>query len=186
MEEEIQKALQTLQAGQLLLYPTDTVWGIGCDATNPEAVNKVYGLKRRAESKALICLVSDFEMLKTYIPEIPEQVFDVLKTQNKPTTIIYNHPIGLAKNLISSDDTVAIRIGNTPFCQGLIKAFGKPIVSTSANISGEPTAKSFAQISAEIVKGVDYVVNLQRETVNTKPSTIIKIEADGSLTLIRE
>lgn len=186
LEEELKKALDILVKGDLLLYPTDTVWGIGCDATNPEAVNKVYQLKQRAESKALICLVSDFEMIKTYIPEIPTQVKAILNAKHTPTTIIYNQPHGLAKNLISSDNTVAMRIGHTPFCQGLIKAFGKPIVSTSANISGQATAKSFAQISPEIVKGVDYVVNLQRETVNTKPSTIIKVEADGSLTIIRE
>lgn len=187
IEKEIQNALETLKSGGLLLYPTDTVWGVGCDATNAQAVEKIYHLKKRAESKALICLVNNFKMLKTYVKEVPKQIPAVLAKSKKPTTVIYNAPKGLAKNMIAQDNTLAIRICRDEFCQELIKIFGKPIVSTSANISGENTPKNFTQIHQDIIKGVDYIVNSRRENaVNSAPSTIIKLKKDGHIEMIRE
>lgn len=177
--------LKTLNENGLILYPTDTVWGIGCDATNPEAVKKVYALKNRHDSKALVCLVADIDMLKSYIKSVPEFAIDTILSATKPTTIIYNNPIGFADNLIASDHTIAIRIPKNDFCIELIKSFKKPIVSTSANISGAITPKCFEEISDHILKGVDYVVNLQNEKKNAKPSSIIKLEKDGSVTIIR-
>ncbi|HLS29500.1 MAG TPA: L-threonylcarbamoyladenylate synthase [Flavobacteriaceae bacterium] len=185
MKKEVDNALKILQEGGLLLYPTDTVWGIGCDATNPQAVKNLYALKKRDESKAMVCLVSDFEMVKQYVGETPENIQDVLKKQHRPTTVIYNNPKNVAKNLLANNDTVAIRICDSTFCRKLIKAFGKPIVSTSANISGENSPKTFSQITEEIKKGVDYVVNLQLEAVNIKPSMIIKPEINGEIKIIR-
>ncbi len=186
MQTEIAHALATLKAGNLLLYPTDTVWGIGCDASNAAAVEKVYRLKNRPGNKALICLVSDFDMLKHHVQNIPDAVVKIIHTSTRPTTIVYEHPVGIAKNLIGVDHSLAIRICHNPFCQKLIREFGAPIVSTSANISGRPNPKNFAQISPEIIKGVDYVVNLQREKEDAAPSRILKVETDGTITIIRE
>lgn len=185
MKKEVKNALKILREGGLLLYPTDTVWGIGCDATNPQAVENLYTLKKRQEAKAMVCLVSDFEMVKNYVGEIPENINSVLKKQHRPTTVIYNYPKNVAENLLANNDTVAIRICDSTFCKKLIKAFGKPIVSTSANISGENSPKTFSQITEEIKKGVDYIVNLQLEAVNVKPSMIIKPEKNGDITIIR-
>ncbi|MEM6516486.1 MAG: L-threonylcarbamoyladenylate synthase [Bacteroidota bacterium] len=186
MDEAIKKSLEILNSGGLLLYPTDTVWGIGCDASNENAVRKIYELKKRDDSKALVCLVNGLTMLKDYIPEVSDNVLEVLKHSEKPTTVIYNNPVGMAQNLIASDNTIAIRIAIHEFCEKLIAEFGKPIVSTSANISGEATPKSFTEISKPILKGVDYIVNLQKEKIATKASTIIRVEVDGNITIIRE
>ncbi len=177
------KCKEILNNKQTILYPTDTVWGIGCDATSEKAVQEIYRLKQRNESKALIILVSSIDMLKNYV-EVSEKVIEILKNVKKPTTIIYKNPKGLAKNLINSEDnTVAIRVVNDKFCNELIEKFGKPIVSTSANISGRPTPKSFSEIENEILTGVDYVVNLQTDEIRTKSSTILKIEDDKVLIL---
>jgi len=186
MEKEIIRALATLQQGGLLLYPTDTVWGIGCDATNAEAVKAIYALKRRAESKALICLVADEAMLKQHVKAVPENALTIVNNSDRPTTVIYNQPRGVAENLVATDNTLAIRICLAEFSQALIRRLGKPIVSTSANISGAPTPKSFDQISDEIVKGVDYVVNLQRKMINSRPSRILQISPDDQINIIRE
>ncbi|MCX2678544.1 L-threonylcarbamoyladenylate synthase [Galbibacter sp. EGI 63066] len=186
MHSEIKKAITTLNQGGLILYPTDTVWGIGCDATNAEAVKKVYELKKRSDSKALICLVSDLRMLQKYVYEIPEAAYDIIELANKPTTIIYDRPINIAPNLIADDDSLAIRVASDEFCQKLIRQFKRPLVSTSANISGQPTPKSFSEINEEIFKGVDYVVNLQREKISSRPSSIIKIGEGGLVKIIRK
>lgn len=186
MHSEIQQTIAVLNKGGLILYPTDTVWGIGCDATNEAAVKKVYELKRRADNKALICLVSDTRMLQRYVYEIPEAAYDIIELSNKPTTIIYDRPMNLATNLVADDNTIAIRVASDEFCQKLIRKFKRPLVSTSANISGNPTPKSFAEISSEILKGVDYVVNLQLEKKNTQPSSIIKIGNDAVVKIIRK
>lgn len=186
MHEEIQMAVETLQKGGLIVYPTDTVWGIGCDATNSEAVKKVYALKNREDSKALICLVSDIRMLQKHIFEIPEVAYDIIDLSTKPTTIIYDKPHGIAPNLIAEDNTLAIRVASDEFCQKLIRQFKQPIVSTSANISGEPTPKSFLEIAPEILKGVDYVVNLHRDKRCEKPSSIIKLSTNGEVKIIRK
>lgn len=183
---EIKNALETLKRGGLILYPTDTVWGIGCDATNAEAIEKVYALKRRQESKALICLVSDYKMLNQFVEDVPEVAYDILKYARKPTTIIYDDPIRVAENLIAPDNSLAIRVSKDKFSNELVKRFRKPVVSTSANISGEKTPESFDQISPEILKGVDYVVNLQRSKKSSKPSAIIKLSNDGKVKVIRK
>ncbi|HSP12561.1 MAG TPA: L-threonylcarbamoyladenylate synthase, partial [Salegentibacter sp.] len=183
---EMQNCMETLKRGGLILYPTDTVWGIGCDATNADAVDKVYALKKRNESQALICLVSDYKMLNQFVEDVPEVAYDILKYAIKPTTIIYDDPIRVAENLIADDNSLAIRVSKDKFSNELVKRFRKPIVSTSANISGEKTPQSYAEISPEILKGVDYVVNLQRSKQSGKPSAIIKLTNDGKVTVIRK
>lgn len=176
---------EELIKSKTILYPTDTVWGLGCDATNEEAVKKIYKLKNREESKSLIILVDSIEMLQNHVENIPKKALEILKKAEKPTTIIYNNPKGLAANTIASDNTIAIRIPKDEFCIQLIKGFGKPIVSTSANVSGEPTPKSFSEISKAILKNVDYVVDLHQEKISEKSSTILKIEGDDVI-VIRE
>lgn len=185
MTEEINKAIEVLSAGGLILYPTDTVWGIGCDATNEEAVKKIYELKQRVDSKALICLVANDGMLERYISKVPDLAYDIMDISTKPTTIIYDNPRDIAKNLVASDNTLAIRVASDKFCQYLINKFKKPLVSTSANISGAVTPKNFSQISAPILKGVDYVVNLHQDNQNGSPSAIIKLGNDSTVKVIR-
>ncbi|CAL2102938.1 Sua5 YciO YrdC YwlC family protein [Tenacibaculum sp. 190130A14a] len=181
----LQEIVDKLKEGKTILYPTDTVWGLGCDATNEDAVKKIYTIKNRAESKSLIILVSSISMLKEFVEEIPEKAIRILKSATKPTTIIYQNPKGLAVNTIASDNTIAIRIPDSEFCVQMIESFGKPVVSTSANISGEPTPKSFSEMSNAILNSVDYVVNLQQDKVNEKSSTILKIDGDDII-VIRE
>ena len=185
MQQEIKKCLEVLNNGGLILYPTDTVWGIGCDATNPEAVQKVYQLKQREDSKSMICLAVDNRMLKNYIKEIPRAAIDIIEIVNRPTTIIYDGAQNLAENLIADDGSIAFRIPDDDFLYWLLRKFNKPIVSTSANISGEPTPNSFKEISPLILKGVDYVVNLHRDKVCKKPSSIIKLSNNGEVKVIR-
>ncbi|TVZ17215.1 L-threonylcarbamoyladenylate synthase [Maribacter sp. MAR_2009_72] len=186
MTEEINKCIEVLENGGLILYPTDTVWGIGCDATNAEAVKKVYALKVRDDSKALICLVANDAMLEKHVEKVPELAYDIIDLATKPTTIIYDRPRGVAKNLIAPDNTLAIRVATDKFCQYLIGKFKRPIVSTSANISGHPTPKSFQNIEEAILKGVDYVVNLHREKQNSSSSSIIRLSNDNTVKIIRE
>lgn len=186
MKEEIYNALEVLKRGGIILYPTDTVWGIGCDATNADAIDKIFALKQREEQKAMICLVSDFKMLEQYVENVPEAAYDILKYANKPTTIIYDQPIRVADNLVSVDNTLGIRVTKDLFCEKLIRKFRKPIVSTSANISGQKTPTSFNEINPEILEKVDYVVNLQQTNKNGKPSSIIKLGNDGKVAIIRK
>lgn len=186
MQEEINKAISVLENGGLILYPTDTVWGIGCDATNQQAVEKVYKLKERADSKALICLVGNDAMLERHVTEVPEVAYDIMDLSTKPTTIVYDHPKGVAKNLIADDNTLAIRVASDKFCQYLINKFKKPLVSTSANISGQPAPKQFSEIDEAVLKGVDYVVNLHQDKIANVPSAIIKLGIDGIVKVIRE
>lgn len=185
MNEEIEKTLAQLQLGNTILYPTDTVWGLGCDATNPAAVQKIYDVKNREESKALICLVTDTRMLERFIEEVPEIAYDLLEAVDKPTTIIYDNPVGIAKNLVAADNTLAIRIPDDEFCQKLLRKFKRPIVSTSANMSGQPTPKSFDEISNEVKNRVDYIVNLKDDKKAAKPSTIIQLRSNGEIKIIR-
>jgi L-threonylcarbamoyladenylate synthase len=185
LTEEIHSALPILINQKTLLYPTDTVWGIGCDATSEEAVAKVFEIKQRSESKSLVILVDSFEMLQKYIPKVSKAVIELLSKTTNPTTIIYENPVGLAKNVVGADNTVAIRIVQNEFCRELIHLFGKPIVSTSANISGNPTPKSFDEIEKSILDSVDYVVNLQQDEVNEKSSTILKVNEKGEITVLR-
>ena len=183
--EIVNKSIEVLKEGKTLLYPTDTIWGIGCDATSQEAVSKVFEIKKRSESKSLVILVDSIEMLKKYIPTVSKAVLEILANPKTPTTIIYDNPVGLAKNVVASDNTVAIRIVQHEFCKQLIHQFRKPIVSTSANISDNPTPKSFKEIEQSILDSVDYVVNLQREEVNEKSSTILKISENGEIIVLR-
>lgn len=183
---DIEACLEKLQQGCLILYPTDTVWGIGCDATNPDAVARIYELKRRSDSKAMIVLVGDERDILQYVSQPELQIFDYIKGVNKPTTVIYEGAVGLAENLVADDGSVAIRICEEPFCKHLIKRFRKPIVSTSANISGYPSPQTFKEIEQVIIEGVDYVVNYrQDDTEYRKPSSIVKWQKDGSLSIIR-
>lgn len=186
MIQEINKVISVLQDGGLILYPTDTVWGIGCDATNEKAVQKIYALKQREDSKALICLVANDFMLEKHITKVPEAAYDLIDLATKPITIIYDQPKGIAKNLVADDNTLGIRVASDQFCQYLMNKFKKPIVSTSANIAGQPTPKSFSEISNTILKGVDYVVNLEHKNRTNTPSTIIKLGNDGTVKVIRE
>lgn len=186
MKNEIDNALTVLKKGGLILYPTDTVWGIGCDATNPEAVERVFKLKNRSDKKSLICLVNDFKMLNEYVEDVPEVAYDILKYAAKPTTIIYDDPIRIAENLIAEDNSLAIRVTKDVFCKKLIQILRKPLVSTSANLSGSPTPQSYDEIDPLILEGVDYIVNLHRSKKSGKPSAIIKLRNDGSVTVIRK
>lgn len=184
-ETDIEKCLQVLKNGGLILYPTDTVWGIGCDATNEKAVERVYALKKRPDEKAMIVLVADEREVLQYVASPDLQVFDYLQETKKPTTVIYHGAIGLADNLVAQDGSIAIRICNEEFCRHLIKRFRKPVVSTSANISGKPTAKIFTDIEDEIKDGVDYVVNYRQDDKTiAAPSSVIKWD-NGKLEVLR-
>lgn len=184
-EKDIEACLQVLRNGGLILYPTDTVWGIGCDATNEAAVQKVYALKQRPDEKAMIVLVAEENDVLKHVASVDLALFDYLQEHPKPTTVIYDAAIGFADNLVAEDGSIAIRICNEPFCRQLIKRFRKPVVSTSANISGLSPAKIFAEISEEIKSGVDYVVSYRQEdAAPAAPSSIIKWD-NGVLQVIR-
>ena len=183
---ELNNTVKILKQGGLILYPTDTVWGLGCDATNFSAVEKLFKLKNREDQKTMICLVSDFKMLNYYVEEILEAAYSVLEYASTPTTIIYDKPLRVTENLIAADNTLAIRMVKEGFCADLLKRFKKPIVSTSANISGNPTPNSFQEIEDYILKGVDYVVNLERTNKSSKPSSIIKLSNNGEVKVIRK
>lgn len=185
MQKELKNCIEHLKNGGLILYPTDTVWGIGCDANNEEAVKKIYQLKQRKDSKALICLVADDRMLKKYVAEVPEAALEIIDITETPTTIIYDQAKNLAANLIAADNSIAIRIPDDEFCYQLSRKMNGAIVSTSANISGDPTPKSFSEIHPSILKGVDYIVNLQQNKKTSKSSAIIKISNNGEVKIIR-
>ena len=176
-EQEMTEALQVLRSGGIILYPTDTVWGIGCDATNEEAVQKIFTLKRREDSKSMIVLVGDERDILYYTASPDLSVFDFIQEQQKPTTVIFEQALHLPNNLVAADGSIAIRIVQDEFCRHLVKRLKKPIVSTSANISGEPTPKIFSEISNAIKQGVDYVVKWRQDDVTPSlPSQIIKWE----------
>ena len=180
----MEEIVKMLEAGRLLLSPTDTIWGILCDATNPEAVRKVYNLKKRPDSKAMVCMVSNIWMLKKYIHDLPQKL-DQYINDKRPTTVIYNNPKGIAQNAIAQENTIAIRIVNHHFCTPLINAFGKPLISSSANISGSPYPQKFSDIAKEILLGVDHIIEIDKDIVNPQPSRIIKIETTGEISLLR-
>lgn len=185
-ENDLKLADQTLKQGGLILYPTDTIWGIGCDATSAEAVNKVYALKQRQDNKALVVLLASEKDIYKYITEPPPDIFNYLENEKGPLTVIYDGATGVADNLKAADGSVAIRIVKDDFCKMLIKKFGRPVVSTSANISGMRSAENFNDIVSEIKTGVDYIVqHRQNEIKNQKPSKIIKWNRDGTITTIR-
>ncbi len=186
LNTEVHNAFEVIQNGGIILYPTDTVWGIGCDATNPEAIAKIYALKQREESKSMICLMNGEKMMYNVFKNIPAVAWEILDLSEKPTTLILDNPRNVASNIIAEDKTLGIRIVKEPFCFKLMERMKRPLVSTSANLSGMFTPKSFKEISPEIIKGVDYVVNLHRDKICDKPSTIIKLTNDSQVKIIRK
>lgn len=181
---EIETAITFLKKGKLILYPTDTVWGIGCDATSSKAIENLYNLKKRDEGKAMICLVNDYQMLKSYIPKISISQLSYLNSKI-PTTVIFENSKGISEKALGENKSIAMRIPKHNFCNKLITKFGKPIISTSANISNKQSPLNFHQIENEILDGVDYVVNLEKETVTKKTSRIIKVDSFGEISVIR-
>lgn len=186
MEEDIKQCIQVLRDGGIILYPTDTIWGIGCDATNAEAVKKIYKLKQRADNKALIVLLDSVQHLDHYVIDVPEMAKELLDVAVKPLTIIYEGAFNVAKELLGENDSVGIRIPHEEFSQQLCERFGKPIVSTSANVSGQPAPLTFAEIGDDIKQAVDYVVKYrQDETASHQASNIILLRSDGTFKIIR-
>ncbi len=184
--KEIQAAEEELLIGNVILYPTDTVWGLGCDAENAKAVRKICKLKERPESKTMIVLVADLEMLRRYVKTVPAEFEQLLAQQERPTTYVLYEAHNLPSEVISEDGTVAIRITNDTFCHKLIRQVGRPLISTSANLSNQPTAASFQDVSASIKERVDHIVRWrQDEVINAQPSRIIRIEPDGNQTVLR-
>jgi len=187
MKEDIEKSLSILKKGGTLLYPTDTVWGIGCDATNTNAVKKIIKIKRRTDKKNMIIIIHDISKLSQYVEDIPETTWDLIGEFDTPTTVIYPKAKNIVKNLAAKDGSIAIRIIQNPFCKELLAAFGKPIVSSSANISGEKTPLSFSEISNEIKNNVDYIVKHRQDMLEQlKSSTLIKLKKDGQYEIIRD
>lgn len=187
MDTDLYQALDTLKSGGIILYPTDTVWGIGCDATNPQAVSRIYQLKRRSDSKSMIVLVDQPGRIPSYVDEVPEVAWELIELAEKPLTIIYQGAKNLAPNLIAPDGSIGIRVVRHDFCQKLILRFGKPIVSTSANISGKPFSENFNEIDREIKLGVDFIVpETYDHPVSDKPSAIIALGKGGLVRIIRE
>lgn len=186
-KEDIEKACEVMFNGGIILYPTDTIWGIGCDATNPEAVKRVYKIKKRIDSKALITLVDSPAKVNAYVQDMPEIAWDLIEFATKPLTIIYDKARNLAENLLAEDGSAGIRVTNEPFSKDLCMRFKKPIVSTSANISGEPSPQNFSEVSQEIISAVDYIIKYrQDEKAKAAPSSIIKLGNKGEVKIIRQ
>ena len=186
-KEDIKNAIDAMRKGGIILYPTDTVWGIGCDATNAEAVAKVYKIKQRDDSKALICLADSVDRVQRYVRDVPSVAWDLMERADKPTTVILDGAVNLAPNLIAEDGSIGMRITNEEFSKELCYRFQKPIVSTSVNISGEPAAQNYCDIAPEILEAADYVCWTRRQEHKPhKPSSIVKIGRDGQVTIIRK
>jgi|SRR5690554_829342 len=186
ISKEVHQAFEVIKNGGIILYPTDTVWGIGCDATNEEAVKKIYNLKKRTEDKSMIILVNSDRLLYQVFSNIPPVAFDILDCAEKPTTLVLDNPKNIAKNLISGDNSLGIRIVTEPFVFKLIERMKRPLVSTSANISGDATPTRFSEISPEIVSGVDYVVQVNHHKVCKNSSTVIKLTNDAQVKILRK
>jgi L-threonylcarbamoyladenylate synthase len=186
-EHEMQQALAVLRQGGIILYPTDTIWGLGCDATNTDAVERIFKLKQREESKSMILLLDSEDKLMKYVKEVPEQAWNLIEFSTRPLTIIYDRAVNVSERVLAPDGSLGIRITKDPFCRQLIYKLNKPLVSTSANISGAVAPSSFHDISDEVLNGVDYVVNLrQNESDNNKPSVILKLNSKGHIQIIRK
>ncbi|HEC43356.1 MAG TPA: threonylcarbamoyl-AMP synthase [Bacteroides sp.] len=188
MREEIKRCLEVLRKGGSILYPTDTIWGIGCDATNPEAVAKVYNIKKRVDSKAMLVLVDSVDMIYNYVNEVPEMALEILNLQHEsPMTIIYPTAIGLAENLVADDGSIGIRVTSEPFSKELIRAFRKPIVSSSANIASQAAPAKFSEISDEIRSAADYIAGWKQDDgKKRKPSAVLKVSINGEVEVIRQ
>ncbi|WP_294609893.1 L-threonylcarbamoyladenylate synthase [uncultured Bacteroides sp.] len=187
MIEDIKKACQVMNEGGVILYPTDTIWGIGCDATNEEAVRRVYEIKQRSDSKAMLVLVDSAVKVDFYVQDVPEVAWDLIEVADKPLTIIYSGARNLAPNLLAEDGSVGIRVTNEEFSKRLCQQFRKAIVSTSANVSGQPSPANFSEITEELKSLVDYVVGYRQDEIgHPKPSSIIKLDKGGVIKIIRE
>jgi L-threonylcarbamoyladenylate synthase len=187
MEEEIRRSVDCLKKGRIILYPTDTIWGIGCDATLPKPVDRIYKLKQRFERKSMIVLLDHPDKLSKYVKKVPPIAYDLIERYKEPLTIIYPNAMNVAKNVLAEDGTLAIRIIRDEFCREIISMLNKPVVSTSANVSGQPAPLLFPNIHEEIKEGVDYVVNYHRDDIiRTKPSTIIRLLENGEFEVIRK
>lgn len=187
MKEDLKKAVEVLRSGGVILYPTDTVWGLGCDATNAGAVKRLYEIKRRADSKSMLVLTDSIAKVQAYTDEVPDVAFDLLEIADKPLTVIYPKARNLAENLTAEDGSIGMRITNEIFSKTLCQMFRKPVVSTSANISGEPAPQCFAEISDEIRQAADYVVAFrQNDRTKSQPSSIIQIGKGGQVKIIRK
>lgn len=185
--EDIQKALEVLRSGGVILYPTDTIWGIGCDATNEEAIEKIFKIKGRSKEKGMIVLLENENQLASYVNDIPEIAYDLIEYTEKPLTIIYDKGKNVASNLLTSDGSIAVRLVKHPFCSELLKKFRKPLVSTSANLSGQNSPKHFSDIDESILEAVDYVVEFDQHNLNSNPpSTIMKLDNSGKFEFIRK
>lgn len=183
---EARKAADVMKRGGIVLYPTDTVWGIGCDATNPIAVRKIFDLKRRADHKAMIVLVGSAQEADRHVEKMPDIAWDLIEFSDRPLTIVYDKGIGLAPELLGPDGSVGIRVTREAFSSALCRALGRPLVSTSANISGSPAAAVYPEISKEITDNVDYVVDYRRDDLSrSRPSTVMKLSEDGSFKILR-
>lgn len=184
--DDLRECLRVLKQGGLILYPTDTIWGIGCDATNADAVKRVYDLKKRADNKALIVLLDSADSLDHYVVDVPDMAYELINVAVKPLTIVYEGAFNLPANLLGTNDSVGIRVTAEPFTHELCRMMGRPIVSTSANVSGRKAGRIFAEIDREIIDGVDYVVNYRRDdTAVCEPSNVILLGADGTFKIIR-
>jgi len=187
MNEDIKRAIEVMQQGGVILYPTDTIWGIGCDATNEEAVKRVYEIKKRSDSKAMLVLVDSEAKVESYVKDVPLVAWDLMELSTKPLTVIFDGARNLAPNLLAEDGSVGIRITKEEFSRQLCMRFKKAVVSTSANISGQPSPANFSEISDEVKQAVDYIVQYrQNEKSRPKPSGIIKLGSDCSVKVIRE
>lgn len=187
LKDEVATALKVIQEGGIILYPTDTVWGIGCDATNTEAIKKIYKLKQRDEAKSMIILLDTENKLETYIKEVNPLAYDLIEYAENPLTLVMPGAKNVSPAMIAADGSIGIRISKHPFCQQLVQRLRKPLVSTSANISGKPSPQYFSQIEAEIINGVDYVVKIDQNHKEIKtPSTIMRLESDGKFEFIRK
>lgn len=185
--DDLQKAIEVLQNGGLILYPTDTIWAIGCDATNAEAVKKVYDLKEQTQGQGLMVLVDNEVRINSYVQEVPEVAYDLIELSDKPISVIFSQGKNLANNVMGEDGSIGVRVTKENFSRSLCQRFRKPVVATSANIKGQPIPKSFEEISDEITGGVDYVVSFrQEEPGNPELSGIIKLGADGQVQVVRE
>jgi L-threonylcarbamoyladenylate synthase len=187
MEEEIKKICGVLWEGGVILYPTDTIWGIGCDATNEKAVKRIYEIKKRLDTKSMLVLLDSANKLNFYVNDVPDIAFDLIEVSDKPLTIIYSNAKNIAPNLVAEDGSLGIRITNEEFSNKLCRQFKKPLVSTSANISGQPSPRCFSEINEDIIRSVDYVVNYRRtENATAIPSAIIRVGSGGLIEIIRK
>ncbi|MFC2151879.1 L-threonylcarbamoyladenylate synthase [Bacteroidota bacterium] len=186
-QPDLNKSLEILKQGGVILYPTDTIWGLGCDALNVKAVERIYQIKKRSDRKSMLILLDNPNKIHNYINEMPEIAWDLIDLSDKPITIIYSGAKNVAPNLVAQDGSIGIRISNDPFNKSLIQKFRNPIVSTSANISGNSSPQNFAEISQEIINSVDYVVNWRQDDYSiVDPSSIVKLETNGEIQVLRK